>query len=261
MITGVAGTVGARLAEYFINKEYHVLGVDINEAELTKMKVQYDKIKFTPIPMDFSYIDIKKHSIDCLIHCAAIKSTIFAEQFKNYYYTKNVIETQTFLNKAIDSNITRIIFLSSDEANFIHNEFGRQKRIIESELNRYTDKIIQSLRFPFILESSGSVYHIFKKQAQNNLNLTVTDRNSSKIATNMNDFLVAWDCFFNNIFQNGCFRLSIGKRIKIIDLAQKIIEEERSNSNIEIIGIREGEIVEEQEYTTGLAINEYVEIV
>lgn len=105
-------------------------------------------------------------------------------------------------------------------------------------------KIIQAVRFPFILESKGSVFHIFRNQAKNNLPLTVTHKDIKKIATDIKSFIGIWAEFDDKILENGIFNFEIGREISIYELAVDIIRDMKSSSNIVISGLREGEVLD-----------------
>ena len=99
------------------------------------------------------------------------------------------------------------------------------------------DYIVQSLRFPFVIESNGSVYHVFDKLSKENKPLPLTDERITKIATRKEDFIRGWDEFYKNVLRSGVYTLSIGKELSIKALAEELIEKNHSKSKIEIIGL------------------------
>ncbi|MDO5755614.1 MAG: polysaccharide biosynthesis protein [Tissierellia bacterium] len=250
LITGACGTIGYQLLKYHINNKDHVVGIDINENEIAILEKEFNSndIAFFPLDVYNDYsLDIIEHiKPTVIIHAAVLKNTRFNELFSKYYHDVNVNSTIKFTNRMLDSKyLKRFIFLSSDEAYNPCNYFGKDKLEVENILKEIKNKgkIIQSVRFPFVLESKGSVYNIFKKQAENNLPLTLTDKKIKKIATNVSTFIEIWNDFYNHVFQNGVFDFDIGEEISIYKLAKDIIKEIHSNSKIEIIGLREGEIL------------------
>lgn len=245
LITGVCGTIGEALVNYFIENDAIVCGVDYQETQLAIMNKRIDSSVFYPVPMDFTSPDCLKYieviQPDILIHGASLKMTNFCEDFAEYYYSKNVVQTKLFLESVLPLVKEKVIFISSDEAYKPHNQFGKQKLEVEQYLsnlnNKNQNKLIQSLRFPFVIESNGSVYHVFDKLSKENKPLPLTDERITKIATRKEDFIRGWDDFYKHVLKSGVYTLSIGKVISIKTLAEEIIEKNHSKSKIEIIGL------------------------
>ena len=244
-ITGVCGTIGEVLVNYFIENDAIVYGVDYQETQLAIMSKRIDSSVFYPVPMDFTSKDCLKYieeiRPDILIHGASLKMTNFCEDFAEYYYSKNVLQTKVFLESVLPFVKERVIFISSDEAYKPHNQFGKQKLEVEQYLKNLSEKkedcLIQSLRFPFVIESNGSVYHVFDKLSKENKPLPLTDERITKLATRKEDFIRGWDDFYHHVLHSGVYTLTIGKVLSIKALAEELIEKNHSKSKIEIIGL------------------------
>lgn len=180
VITGVCGTVGRELLKYYIDKDDYIIAVDINENDIAILEknIKYENIKFIPLDIydEYTLNIIEKLNPTAIIHAAVLKNTYYNEIYNKYYHNSNVSGTIKLIYRMIDSkDLKRFIFLSSDEAYNPTNFFGKDKLEVENILKKIkkNGKVIQSVRFPFIVESKGSVYNIFKKQAENNLPLTI----------------------------------------------------------------------------------------
>ena len=245
LITGVCGTIGEALVNYFIENDAIVYGVDYQETQLAIMSKRIDTSVFYSVPMDFTSQDCLKYieaiRPDIFIHSASLKMTNFCEDFADYYYSKNVSQTKLFLESVLPFVKERVIFISSDEAYKPHNQFGRQKLEVEQYLKNLNDKhqdcVVQSLRFPFVIESNGSVYHVFDKLSKENKPLPLTDERITKLATRKEDFIRGWDDFYHHVLNSGVYTLTIGKVLSIKALAEELIEKNHSKSKIEIIGL------------------------
>ena len=245
LITGVCGTIGEALVNYFIENDAIVYGVDYQETQLAIMSKRIDTSVFYSVPMDFTSQDCLKYieaiRPDIFIHSASLKMTNFCEDFADYYYSKNVSQTKLFLESVLPFVKERVIFISSDEAYKPHNQFGRQKLEVEQYLKNLNDKhqdcVVQSLRFPFVIESNGSVYHVFDKLSKENKPLPLTDERITKLATRKEDFIRGWDDFYHHVLHSGVYTLTIGKVLSIKALAEELIEKNHSKSKIEIIGL------------------------
>ena len=246
LITGICGTIGEALVNYFIENDAIVYGVDYQETQLAIMSKRIDTSVFYSVPMDFTSQDCLKYieaiRPDIFIHSASLKMTNFCEDFADYYYSKNVSQTKLFLESVLPFVKERVIFISSDEAYKPHNQFGRQKLEVEQYLKNLNDKhqdcVVQSLRFPFVIESNGSVYHVFDKLSKENKPLPLTDERITKLATRKEDFIRGWDDFYHHVLHSGVYTLTIGKVLSIKALAEELIEKNHSKSKIEIIGLR-----------------------
>ena len=75
-ITGVCGTIGEALVNYFIENDAIVYGVDYQETQLAIMSKRIDSSVFYPVPMDFTSQDCLKYieaiQPDILIHGASL---------------------------------------------------------------------------------------------------------------------------------------------------------------------------------------------
>ena len=74
--------------------------------------------------------------------------------------------------------------------------------------------------------------------------LTVTHKDIKKIATDIKSFIDIWAEFDDKILENGIFNFEIGREISIYELAVDIIRDMKSSSDIEISGLREGEVLD-----------------
>ena len=268
LITGVCGTIGEALVNYFIENDTIVYGVDYQETQLAIMSKRIDSSVFYPVPMDFTSQDCLKYieviRPDILIHGASLKMTNFCEDFTEYYYSKNVLQTKVFLESVLPFVKERVVFISSDEAYKPHNQFGKQKLEVEQYLSYLNEKhqecFIQSLRFPFVIESNGSVYHVFDKLSKENKPLPLTDERITKLATRKADFIRGWDDFYKHVLRSGVYTLTIGQVLSIKALAEELIEINHSKSKIEIIGLRKGDTLEDptMDFNHFNQITEYV---
>tara|TARA_B100001540_G_C15798065_1_gene638576 strand:- start:440 stop:1447 length:1008 start_codon:yes stop_codon:yes gene_type:complete len=126
LITGIAGLLGSRLADWIINNKINcnVYGVD----DLSGGYIQNinSKVKFYKIDLvNNSVHDIfKKHQFDYVFHFAAYAAEGLSPFIRAYNYDNNLKSTAKIVNECINYGIKRLVFTSS-MAVYGHGEGGR----------------------------------------------------------------------------------------------------------------------------------------
>ena len=187
-----------------------------------------------------------------------MESNIFQGLLNNVLSTKIICET------AYRNDVEKVILISSDKAVRPTNIMGASKRISELLIQAYAkfskenkNKIIYSMvRFGNVLGSSGSVVPLFKKQIAKGGPITITDVNVIRYFMTIKEAsqLVLQS---TSLAKGGdLFLLDMGKPVKIIDLARKMIflsglsVKDKLNPNgdieIKVIGLRPGEKLYEE---------------
>ena len=111
-----------------------------------------------------------------------------------------------------------------------------------------------AVRFGNVLGSNGSVIPIFKELIAQGKNLTITHKDITRYFMTIPE--AAQLVIEAGSLGNGgeVFILDMGEPVKIMDLAQKMIELSGANVEIEIVGLRPGEkLYEELLYDTDSA--------
>ena len=115
LITGVAGLIGSRMADWIIEhkSECNVIGVDdlsggyesnVNE------KVTFYKTKVES--SDLSDI-FAKHDIDYVYHFAAYAAEGLSPFIRLFNYQNNLMATANVINNCINHDVKRLVFTSS----------------------------------------------------------------------------------------------------------------------------------------------------
>ena len=172
----------------------------------------------------------------------------------------NVIGTMECANAAIDSNVETFVLISTDKAVRPTNTMGASKRIAELILQGLAmekhNTCFTMVRFGNVLNSSGSVIPLFKKQIDLGGPITVTHRDVVRYFMTIPEAVEL-------VIQAGAmaeggdvFLLNMGEPVKIYDLAVKMINlsglkvqnNDFPDGDIEIIftGLRPGEKLYEE---------------
>ncbi len=211
----------------------------------------------------------KNNSINLVFHASAYKHVPIVENNPIVGIKNNVISTKFLCQEAFKNNVNRFVLISTDKAVRPTNVMGCSKRIAELIVKSYSfisksknnngykkNTIFSSVRFGNVLESSGSVVPLFRKQIEKGGPLTITDPKIIRYFMTIKEAvdLVIQAAFIAN---NGdvCL-LEMGEPIKIFDLAKQMIllsglkikDEEHPEGDIEILstGLRPGEKLYEE---------------
>ena len=124
LITGIGGFIGSKLAEYLSSMNYEIIGLD----KILNDKIKYKTIEY--IVVDLTSCDesvIKNYKIDYIVHCAGEASVDNHNTNRN----KEFLATKKLLQISKNSNIKKIIFLSSNKVDGEDN-YSQSKLKIES---------------------------------------------------------------------------------------------------------------------------------
>ena len=115
LITGVAGLLGSRLADWIIeNKpEVEVIGVDDlsgGDVENIHPKVKFWQMNLTEHPIENIF---ESHKIDYVFHFAAYAAEGLSPFIRCYNYDNNLKATARIVNECIKHDVKRLVFTST----------------------------------------------------------------------------------------------------------------------------------------------------
>jgi len=125
LITGVAGLLGSRLADWIIeNKsEYRVVGID----DLSGGYKENINTKVIFYCLDVNHLDIKdifeKEKPDYVFHFSAYAAEGLSPFIRQYNYKNNLVATAQIINECIKHSVKRLVFTST-LAVYGHGEGG-----------------------------------------------------------------------------------------------------------------------------------------
>jgi UDP-glucose 4-epimerase len=126
LITGVAGLIGSRLADWIIENqpEYEVIGID----DLSGGYIEniHPKLKFIELNL-INRVTLaslfEKYKPEYVYHMAAYAAEGLSPFIRNYNYQNNLLATSNVINECIKHNVKRLIFTST-LAVYGHGEGG-----------------------------------------------------------------------------------------------------------------------------------------
>ena len=274
MITGAGGSIGSELCRQIIqlqpNKivlfdqnEFSLYAVD---QELIEMKLNVEVVPILGSILDSQLVEriCRKFSVKTIYHAAAYKHVPMIELNSFSGVNNNIFGTLSCAEAASLSNVETFVLISTDKAVRPTNTMGATKRLSEmvlqalSQKNHGKDKAtnFSMVRFGNVLDSSGSVIPLFKKQIKNGGPVTVTDREIIRYFMTIPEAAQLVIQAGSMSKGGDVFLLDMGAPVKILDLAKKMIhlsglevkDGDNPNGDIEILftGLRPGEKLYEE---------------
>ncbi len=255
LVTGAGGSIGSeicRQCEKFGAKKLILL--DHSEYNLYMLEQELKNIDTTCIMqsvVNLNSLDatFKIHKPEIVIHAAAYKHVPLVEANIHEGILNNIQGTKNVIDTSIKYGVEKFVMISTDKAVRPTNVMGTTKRICELYAQNSNGKgtDIVAVRFGNVLGSSGSVIPKFKSQIEQGQNITVTHKDITRYF-----MLIPEACEL--VLQAGAigsggeiFILDMGEPIKIVDLAQKMIDLSGSTDiSIEFTGLRPGEKLYEE---------------
>ena len=167
---------------------------------------------------------------DTIYHSAAYKHVSLVEQNIIQGIKNNIFGTINIIKSSISNKVSNFVLISTDKAVKPKNIMGATKRVAEmylqalNKLNMSNSNInLTIVRFGNVLDSSGSVIPIFKKQIKFGGPVTLSDLNVTRYFMTIPEAssLVIQASAMSK--EQEIFVLDMGKPIKIMDLALKMI--------------------------------------
>ena len=268
-VTGGAGSIGSEIVNQVAQYQPKLLVV-IDQAEtplhaLTlKINDKYKDLNFDPIVCDIrNHSDLKylfeTFKPDLIYHCAAYKHVPLMEKNPFQAVSVNIMGTKNLADLSVNYNVERFVMISTDKAVNPSNVMGASKRVAElyvqslfNDLNKQDKSQTKFIttRFGNVLGSNGSVVPLFKKQIANGGPVTITHRDIIRYFMTIPEAcqLVIEASSMGN--GGEIFIFDMGKPVKIIDLATKMIRlagyKPDVDIKIETIGLRPGEKLYEE---------------
>ena len=276
LVTGAGGSIGSELCRQILSlKPKKIVLYEISESSLYLTEQELINMKFFDVevfPVIGSVGDesrlrniCKYYGVQTIYHTAAYKHVPLVEFNQSQGILNNTLGTLSAAKAAISSNVETFVLISTDKAVRPTNVMGASKRVAELILQAFSKQshstCFTMVRFGNVLNSSGSVIPLFKKQIKEGGPITVTHADIVRYFMSIPEAVEL-------VIQAGAmakggevFVLDMGKPIRIYDLAEKmiklsglqIINENNPNGDIEIqyTGLRPGEKLYEELLVNG----------
>ena len=280
MVTGAGGSIGSEIVRQILDgKPQKIVLYEFSEINLYSIESEINLIKkakdiSTEIIGILGDIKDKKrlkntmysHNIQYVYHAAAYKHVPIVEYFENISegIKNNIFGTKSVCDAALECEVKKVVVISTDKAVRPTNIMGASKRfaemIVQSSNNKSDISKFCMVRFGNVINSSGSVIPLFRKQISEGGPVTITHSEVTR-------FFMTISEASSLVIQSGeyakggeVFILDMGEQVKIADLAKRLVylsgrnvSYDKSSEGIQIkeVGLRPGEKLYEELLISG----------
>ncbi|HEY8397932.1 MAG TPA: nucleoside-diphosphate sugar epimerase/dehydratase [Flavihumibacter sp.] len=264
LVTGAAGSIGSEICRQLL--KYPVVQLvllDQAESALHDLKLELESLnKNVDICVEVASVRDKyriesifdRYRPNFVFHAAAYKHVPIMEYFPSESVLTNVKGTKIVADAALKYEVQKFIMVSTDKAVNPTNIMGACKRVAEMYIQSLSDRSNHTMfittRFGNVLGSNGSVVPLFKKQILQGGPVTVTHPDVTRYFMTIPEAcrLVLEASVMG---QGGdIFVFDMGKPVKIVDLARKMIRlagyTPGKDMEIKFTGLRPGEKMYEE---------------
>jgi len=244
------------LVKFLLNKKMNLKKIIIfsrDEFKQFQMKKKYPENIFNNIRYflgdvrDYERIKLALKEVDYVIHAAALKHVPSAEYNPIEFIKTNIQGANNLILGALDSNVKRVVALSTDKASSPVNLYGATKLcsdklfVAANNLRGKKGCIFSVVRYGNVFASRGSIAPILIERNSKNLNFELTDKNMTRFNITLEESIeaVIWSLINAKGREIVVPKL---KSYKLTDLANAI----NKNAKIKYIGIRPGEKIHEE---------------
>jgi UDP-N-acetylglucosamine 4,6-dehydratase len=251
LVTGGTGSFGKKFVE-IMHREYHPAKLiifsrdELKQHEMRTGGFNHPNLRyFIGDVRDLERLRRAMHGVDIVIHAAALKQVPACEYNPMEAIKTNILGSGNVIEAALDSNVKKVLALSTDKAVNPINLYGATKLAAEKlfvQSNAYaggTSTRFSCVRYGNVVGSRGSVIPTFIKQRQNG-KLTITDERMTRFWLTLEQG-VRFVIRCSEQMHGGEVFVPKIPSTRIVDLARVIAPQ----ADFEVIGIRPGEKLHE----------------
>ena len=259
LITGGTGSLGKELTAYILKNFPNVKRLVIfsrDEQKQFEMAQEYPNSKYPQVRFfigdirDYDRIKRALRGIDYVIHAAAMKHVPIAEYNPMECVKTNILGAENLINACIETDVKRVVALSTDKAAAPVNLYGATK-LASDKLFVAANNIVgfnpirfSVVRYGNVMGSNGSVIPFFLKKKKEGV-LPVTDPTMTRFNISLKEGVEMVMHALETAWGGEIFVPKIPS-YKILDIAEAIGPE----CEKPVVGIRPGEKIHEEMITS-----------
>lgn len=254
LITGGTGSFGRKMTEIILKKFSPRRLIIFSRDELKQYEMRQKFPDTSKSPLRYFIGDVRDQNrlkrafedVDIVIHAAALKQVPASEYNPMECIKTNILGAENIINAALDSNVEKVIALSTDKAVSPVNLYGAtklcsDKLFIAANNMKGKRKIIFSVvRYGNVMGSRGSVLPYFLEKKETGI-LPITDKNMTRFHITREEG-VNLVLFALKDALGGEVYIPKLPSFRIVDLANAVAQ----SCRIKIIGVRPGEKIHEE---------------
>ena len=265
LVTGAAGSIGSEIVRQILRFPIKkIILLDQAESALydlqQEIKFKYKKASFEILVANISNELRMRHVFEnfnpnIVFNAAAYKHVPLMEDNPYEAINVNVRGTRNLADLSVEFHVEKFVMISTDKAVNPTNVMGASKRMCEIYIQALSQKednktAFITTRFGNVLGSNGSVVPLFKKQIEQGGPIKVTHPDITRYFMTIPEACQL-------VLEAGCmgqggeiFVFDMGKPVKILDLAKKMVQLSGLKLNVDInivfTGLRPGEKLYEE---------------
>ena len=256
MITGGTGSFGSTVLKHFLTSgisEIRIFSRDEKKQDGMRHMLQArypevaDKVKFFIGDVrDLSSVRDAMYGVNYIFHAAALKEVPSCEFFPMEAVRTNIIGTDNVITAAVENQVERVVFLSTDKAAYPINAMGMTKavgeKVVQARAQTAFERagtVLACTRYGNVMCSRGSVIPLFIDQIKRKAPITITDPNMTRFLMNL-DEAVDLVAFAFEHAEPGDLFIQKADASTIGDLAKGVMKV-FGETETRIIGSRHGE--------------------
>jgi len=273
LVTGGGGSVGSELVRQILKQApARLVLLDLSELALYQIEMEVRELIHTlyrdrPAPEIAAILGsvedealvletLRRYAIETIYHAAAYKHVPIVEANPITGLVNNVFGTEVLARCAEACRVERVVLISTDKAVRPTNVMGASKRLAELVLQARAAEpgcrtVFTMVRFGNVLDSSGSVVGLFRRQIKAGGPVTVTHPDVMRYFMSIPEAATLVIQAGGMATGGEVFVLEMGEPVKIDDLARLMIrlsglevrDEEHPTGDVAIdyTGLRPGE--------------------
>jgi len=265
LITGGTGSLGKALTKKILenNPNTRIVIYSRDEQKQFVMAQEFPKEKYPKLRFfigdvrDYDRLKRAFNGVDYVIHAAAMKHVHIAEYNPDECIKTNVGGAENVVQACLETNVKRVVALSTDKACAPINLYGATKLtsdklfIAANNFSGGHDIKFSVVRYGNVMGSNGSVIPFFNKKKDIGV-LPITDPNMTRFNITLSEGVDIVMHALENAWGGELFVPKIPS-YKITDVADAI----GPNCKKEVVGIRPGEKIHEEMITASDSYNSY----